>query len=561
MIFYYKGYNKSNKVVRGIIDAANKKEAIIYLRNRDIKVLIDIRRGFNNTSINKIGGKMYEKLAEIENKKYGDAKNQKEQFNKKAKAKEKPKNILQMSMGDLGNLIKDKIIPKSNQEDLSIDEKLKEELDELLGEETESVKESYFKSKVYSKIKGILSKDDKEEDILSTIDLSSKDLTLDGFDVDSIEYDKINWDLIEIKQKRNIKQKAKIRLKRKDIIIFTKKIKIMYDSGIQIPRALDILSDTDNKGMQRLTEGLLEDISKGETLAVALSKYPKLFDDTYIALISIGEEKGVLPSVLGDIINFMEQDEKIMKKLKNVSIYPIMVMSAVMVILYLGSKFMIPEFKEIILETVGDSEDFTMPLITEIVFGLAERLPLIITSIAGFFVGFNILRRYIVKLDRGYRLIKDKLELKTPIIKKLFISKYMYVIASNVSLLSKANIQESEAVNFTKNAIDNIYIKNDLTLVSHLMRKEALSLAEALKLQKNMDELLYGMAKVAEESGSTGESLAEAAGFYNDELTNRIEDMKELFQPLSILLIGSIVIPTAIAIYLPIMKMQAAMIS
>lgn len=550
MIFYYKGVDSSKKIKRGIINAGNKKEAIIELKKQDIRVLIDIEKKADIQLVNKIRSQLYPKMAELENKASDKKREDKKSFLKEPEG-----------LKDIRDKISNfKVFnKKKNTDDRDEDIESLEKALESVFKTDDNSKNMYFKSKVYSKIQKIIGKEEFDEladgDV---IDYSNKDRSLD---VDFVSDDKINWDLIEIRNIKRLKPKKKVKVKSQEIVIFTKRLRIMYMSGIQIPEALDILSETENEQMRTMVLSLLEDVTNGETLANAMSRFPKQFNSTYIALIAIGEEKGVLSSVLGDIVKFMEQDIKVKKKIKNASIYPSIVLVVVILVLFLGSKYMIPQFKEIITDMLGNNNDFEMPRITAIVFGLSERLPEVIGGIVLAFIGFNVLRRRVKIVDNVYRAIRDKIVLKIPKINKVFISSYMYTISSNIALLVKANVQEVEAVNFAKDAVNNVYIKNDLALVSHLMTKEALPLSESLKLQKNMDELLYGMAKTAEVSGSTGKALDEAANYYSDELSSRIADLMELIQPLSIVLIAAIVFPTVLAIFIPMIRLQAAMIA
>ncbi|MFB3062370.1 MAG: type II secretion system F family protein, partial [Candidatus Binatia bacterium] len=84
-----------------------------------------------------------------------------------------------------------------------------------------------------------------------------------------------------------------------DVMIFTRQFSTMIDAGLPIVQSLDVLTEqTGNKALKDIIRGVRRDVSGGSTLADALHKHPKAFDDLYVNMVRAGEAGGVLNTIL-----------------------------------------------------------------------------------------------------------------------------------------------------------------------------------------------------------------------------------------------------------------------
>lgn len=342
----------------------------------------------------------------------------------------------------------------------------------------------------------------------------------------------------------------RLRVKDTEIILFTKRLQVMLASGISLIRALSILSESKNEYLSFIINSVIDDIASGTELSKALSKFPKQFDSTYTSLISIGESSGTINSILLDIAKKKERANKISRKMKNISIYPVILLITVICVMMFASFFFIPTFKNIFKGT-----DYEFPLITQIVFKIANMLPLI----AAVILIFTIIVKLIIKFPKPYQLyrkIKDSIVLKIPFTKKIIIQSYMYKFSSMLSLMLKNGINLKKALDLVKNSIDNIYIQNEIQDISDMiMRGESLS--KAIFKQKHFDDVLNGAVITGEESGELEKSLMEISEFYDLEISDDIDKFSEIIQPLSILIMAIIIAPVIFAVYLPIFDLSS----
>src|SRR5918998_1011289 len=91
------------------------------------------------------------------------------------------------------------------------------------------------------------------------------------------------------------KRKTRGSVKMRDIVIFTRQFSTMINAGLPLVQALDILAkQTENKALADVTRAVVFDVESGHTVADALGKHPKAFNDLYVNMVAAGEAGGVL---------------------------------------------------------------------------------------------------------------------------------------------------------------------------------------------------------------------------------------------------------------------------
>ena len=104
------------------------------------------------------------------------------------------------------------------------------------------------------------------------------------------------------KEKKGLNLEINIRpakIKLKEVAIFSRQFATMVNSGLPILRALSILSEqVSNKELAKTLTLVRNDVEQGASLSAAMAKYPKAFNDLYIAMVKSGETGGMLDDVL-----------------------------------------------------------------------------------------------------------------------------------------------------------------------------------------------------------------------------------------------------------------------
>lgn len=551
MLFSYKGINKEYKYKRGLVEADNQVEAMSKIKEtEDVIVIISMSKASNNKLISNFRTNFNVRLENFENK----INQRTNEIIKKDKLKPKGKNANKISeeekedglaerspiLRGLNKLLTYNVSgPKKRQKKIVIDEDMYDNLQSMFSSQGANLENQVDYNAEYAA---------STQSELSGTKIRKAEKKIKK---EKSEGKKIDWSLIETNDSKEVSQNMKIKVKEKEIIMFTRRLHIMLSSGVPLLSSLLALKDTSSPELTVVLADVTEGLQLGNSFSESISKFPRQFDSTYVALVSIGETSGSLQRSLKDIIRVKEQSQKVSRKVKVASVYPI-VISIVLVVFLIGANMVfIPKFREQFAQQGND-----LPKFTEIVFGISSYFPWILGASVVLMIVITTLNK---KVPEFHYLLKrniDKIKLKLPVIKNVTNASYMYSFSSNIALMLGNGIRLSDTLTLTGRTINNIYLKNEIEDVSNLM-VHGFTFSDALREQNNFDEILINIAMTGEQSGKMVFSLEQVAEYFEQELSRQIDSLLELVQPLSIMLIGVTIAPIIIAAYLPILDMSS----
>lgn len=343
------------------------------------------------------------------------------------------------------------------------------------------------------------------------------------------------------------------KLSMREKIDFTNNLFVLSKTGISIVEALmfmEMNSSSENSGI--LAGELRKVVLTGTNLSEAIQKYPKIFDQIYAGLIRAGEESGELDTTLGRLVYLLKKQDKIKGKVVSAMIYPIMVIALATIVSLIMLMFVFPAFKEVYAMN-GKS----LPFITQLLMDIGTLLkkfwilvPVYIGSMV--YVGMNVMKW---KFSR--RLI-DRYLLKVPILESFvkFASLSNFISVLRVSFEAGLPIIDSLLLsNLTvENTVLNNAIRNAATNIQH-----GQSLSNSLKTTELIPPILMCMIATGEQSGNLGDMLEEASTYIDDELERVIELLNKASEPVLLVVIGSVVLVLALALYIPLFQSYANM--
>src|SRR5712691_4757929 len=209
-------------------------------------------------------------------------------------------------------------------------------------------------------------------------------------------------------------------IKKKNLSIFTRQFSVMIDAGLPLVQCLEILAQQqDNKYFQSILMQVRQDVEEGSTLAAAMARHPKVFDQLYANMVEAGETGGILDLILQRLSTFIEKIVKLKRDVISAMIYPAAVILLAIVAIAVIMIVVIPQFQNIFLGLLGPGEP--LPLPTRIVVGLSSFL-------AGWgglcllvvIIGISVALHFYYKTPKGRKRI-DGLLLKTPIFGPIFL--------------------------------------------------------------------------------------------------------------------------------------------
>ena len=112
-----------------------------------------------------------------------------------------------------------------------------------------------------------------------------------------------------------------------EVTNFTREFSTMISSGLAINKALVICTNQfENQIFKNILQEVTKDIDSGTSLSGALSKFPAVFDTSYISLVKAGESSGKLEVVLQRLAESYEAIRDLKSRLKAALIYPAIVL-------------------------------------------------------------------------------------------------------------------------------------------------------------------------------------------------------------------------------------------
>ena len=343
------------------------------------------------------------------------------------------------------------------------------------------------------------------------------------------------------------------RVKEHDVIIFARQFSTMIDAGLPIIQCLEILySQQNNATFKKMLKEVKESVEGGATLAEALKKFPKQFDDLFVNMIAAGEAGGILDAILRRLAAYMEKAAKLKAQVKGAMTYPIVTLIIAILVLAVILIFVIPVFQEMFADFGGE-----LPMPTQIVVVMSETvkskvLYIIIALILG-----TIAFKKFYSTEKGQDVVDDML-LRVPVfgllLRKVAVAKFTRtmgtMLASGVAILEALDIVAKTAGNRSvEKAIYNV--RSGIA--------EGRTMADPLTESGVFPPMVCQMIAVGESTGALDAMLEKIADFYDDEVDQAVENLTALIEPFMLVFLGATIGGLVVAMYLPIFKMAGAM--
>ena len=340
------------------------------------------------------------------------------------------------------------------------------------------------------------------------------------------------------------------KVKAKVLSIFTRQFSVMIDAGLPLVQCLDILGQQqDHKHFQQVLTQVRQDVEEGSTLAAAMARHPKVFDQLYTNMVEAGETGGILDLILQRLSTFIEKIVKLKRDVMSALIYPaaviLMAIGAIAVIMIV----VIPQFQNIFLGLLGPGE--LLPLPTRIVVGISEFLAGwgglgILAAVIGIVVAL----RYYYKTPGGRRVL-DTIILKLPvfggIMRKIAVARFSRTLATLLS----SGVPILQSLDITARTAGNVVIENAIMKVRAGVERGE-SFVDPLKATEVFPSMVAQMIGIGEQTGALDAMLGKIADFYEQEVDAAIANLLTLIEPLLIGFLGVTIGSIVIAMYLPL---------
>ena len=332
----------------------------------------------------------------------------------------------------------------------------------------------------------------------------------------------------------------------KDLAIFTRQFSVMIDAGLPLVQCLEILGgQQENKTFAKILQQTRMDVEGGASLADAMRKHPKAFDDLYTNMIAAGEAGGILDTILKRLATYIEKNVKLKAQVKGAMVYPIAVISIAGIVIAVILWKVIPTFASMFAGLNAE-----LPLPTRFVISLSKwfvrLLPFIVI---GGILGVVAFRRYYATY--GGRRVVDKVILKAPIFGTLMQKIAVARFCRTLSTLIASGVPILDGLEITARTAGNAIVEDAIMAVRKGV-EGGLTVAQPLKETGVFPPMVVQMIGVGEQTGALDAMLTKIADFYEEEVDQAVANLLTLMEPVMILFLGITVGGIIIAMYLPL---------
>ncbi|MDE2156965.1 MAG: type II secretion system F family protein [Xanthomonadaceae bacterium] len=335
-----------------------------------------------------------------------------------------------------------------------------------------------------------------------------------------------------------------------DVAVFSRQIATMMASGVPMVQSFDIIADGQkNVRFKNILLDVKQDIEGGSALHEALARYPVQFDELYCNLVHAGETSGVLDTVLDTVATYKERTEAIKKKIKKALFYPMMVLVVVFMVVLIMLLFVVPVFAKTFQDAGAQ-----LPAPTQLLVNASEFMQSYWWLIIGVLVGGITALIIAKKRSLKFAHFLDRMALKMPVMGNIVRNSAIARFARTLGVTFRAGVPLVEALDAVAGATGSVVYGDAV----RQMREDIAvghQLQLAMKQTSLFPNMVVQMTAIGEESGALDSMLFKVAEFYEEEVSNAVDTLSTLLEPIIMVVLGTLVGGMVVALYLPIFKL------
>jgi type IV pilus assembly protein PilC len=343
------------------------------------------------------------------------------------------------------------------------------------------------------------------------------------------------------------------KVKIKDLVIFSRQLSVIVSATIPLVQGLRILiNQTESPVLKTIISEVADDVEGGAKLSAALGRHPQAFSDFFINIIRSGETSGKLDEVLNYLADQQEKDYDLTSKIKGAMIYPIFIISGLLIVGAAMMIFVIPQLTSILAETGTELPTTTKILISTSSFLTAYWWLALVVLVIG--VGAF---RFLIKTKKG-KHYWDAFKLRLPIFGNLFQKIILVRFTRSLHTLTTGGVALTKSLEIVSDVVGNEVYKE---LIQETGREveDGNSIATVFLRSRQVPIMVSQMLNLGEKTGRIDDILDKLANFYSREVNNMVNNLVTIIEPLIMVVMGVAVGILVSAIILPMYNLAASL--
>ena len=341
-----------------------------------------------------------------------------------------------------------------------------------------------------------------------------------------------------------------LKIKDKDIVIMTRQLATLLEASTPIVEALNITANQlQNKNLVYILYSLKEDIVQGKRLGSSMKKFPGVFSDTYISMVTAGDSSGNLDIVFNKLADYLEESASIKQKVISALTYPLILIGFSIVVIISLLAFVLPQVVGQFIKAGAE-----LPFITKFLIGISNNIiPILIVIVISIGIIFYFYKNYVSKIEN--KIIFDRKLLNTPLLGNFILNSELERFSSTMELLLASGTNLDVALEECSKIFNNKFLskiilnaKNDVV--------EGKDFIVSLKNEGVFPDIFIQLVSSGYRSGNLVKMFNKVSHFLKSEIENKRAIFLSLLEPIVIIFMGGFIMLIVLAILIPIMQMN-----
>ena len=353
---------------------------------------------------------------------------------------------------------------------------------------------------------------------------------------------------LKISESKNLDKT--LRIKNKDIVLMTRQLATLLEASTPIVDSIDITArQTKNKNLIQILYNLKEDLVQGKRLGNSMKKFPGIFSDTYVSMVSAGDSSGNLDTVFSKLADYLEESASIRQKVISALTYPLILIGFSFIVVISLLAFVLPQVIDQFIKAGAE-----LPFITKFLIGISNNIIPILLVITFLSVGFYYLYKKYTKKEKN-KLLVDKKILAIPFLGNFILNSELERFSSTMELLLASGTNLDIALEECSKIFNNQYLSNIIMNARNDV-VEGKDFIITMKQNEIFPDIFIQLIASGYRSGNLEKMFNKVSNFMKSEIENKRSVFLSLLEPIVIIFMGGFIMMIVLAILIPIMQMN-----
>lgn len=340
------------------------------------------------------------------------------------------------------------------------------------------------------------------------------------------------------------------RVNKRDLAVFCRQLSVVLNSGITILEAVSILSEqVQKKTFKAALMTVRDDLQKGRLLSQAMGAFPSIFPEFLLNMVRIGEASGTLETVMEQMADYYENEDRISRKVKSAMTYPTILAVMLVGVVILLMVAVLPTFSGVLTDMGGQ-----MPGITRVLMAISDFMVKNIIYIAVVMAGIVAFRYFYIRTENG-RLRSDTFKITYSLFKNVNVKVVTARFARSLGILLKSGMNIINAFDLMAGLMGNREVERRFMKSAEEVQ-QGRGISVSLAKMNLFPPLLIHMVAVGEQTGELDQMLTRTSKFFDEEVDVAIQKLTAMIEPLMIIILAGVIAVVLLSIFLPMLEIM-----